>query len=421
MTNVTTVQLSHTISQTVFTWLGHSESHHSLSHAAPADTVNLGMFVETERWYAEQFAYLLNLLLSLPDPFTGAPLLDDTLVLWVKELGDGRIHTCVDVPWVLAGSAGGYFHRSTSISQTHDGVLTSIAQAFGLELETFGTGDSGPVGTFDETANCALTWLLACDRPESDTPTVDADTAPSTDTASEPDNDIGCDEDVDVFTQHVWEPVLGKYCVSCHVADGQAGYTQMVLDPNDMLESLRQTTQVADLLLLKPTDLHENGHFGGELVLPDTEAWEALAFWVDWTHGICDTPATQCEDEPLPRRLWRLDHDQYKKTITDLLGISTDLTKFFATDTHVDGYSNDAASLRVSGLLADHSEKRPKHLAEPQMLCPYWIAHPKKAWRLNVPPRDESFGLKAFRRPLTEDDLHLSGLVGKHRRRIWIL
>ena len=49
-----------------------------------------------------------------------------------------------------------------------------------------------------------------------------------------------------------------------------------------------------------------------------------------------------------------MDHEQYKNTITDLLGISSDLSQSFAADTHVDGYSNDAESLRVSGLLADH-------------------------------------------------------------------
>ena len=34
MTNVATVQLSHTVGPTVFTWLGQSDGHHSLSHAA---------------------------------------------------------------------------------------------------------------------------------------------------------------------------------------------------------------------------------------------------------------------------------------------------------------------------------------------------------------------------------------------------
>ena len=208
MTNVATVQLSHTISQTVFTWLGHSDSHHSLSHAAPADTVNLGLFVETERWYAEQFAYLLDQLLSLPDPVTGSPLLDDTVVLWAKELGDGRIHTCQDVPWVLAGNAGGQFRTGRKVDltgHTHDGVLTSIAQSFGLEVESFGIVVLG----LSEPPMKARVWLLfgltACDQPGPGIPDHDSDTHSDTDTAAQ----VRCEEDVDIFTEHVWEPVLG--------------------------------------------------------------------------------------------------------------------------------------------------------------------------------------------------------------------
>ena len=149
MTNVVSVQASHTISQTVFTWLGHSEGHHNLSHAADDETENVAKYVECERWYAEQFAYLLQQLSMQPDPVYGGSLLDNTLVLWAQELGDGRMHTCVDVPWILAGNAGGYFRMGRKVDltgETHDGVLTSITQAFGLENEQFGEGTSGPIG-----------------------------------------------------------------------------------------------------------------------------------------------------------------------------------------------------------------------------------------------------------------------------------
>ncbi len=75
-------------------------------------------------------------------------MLDSTLVFWAQELGDGRMHTCESVPWVLAGSGGGFFRPGRFINlggNTHDGVLTSIANAFGIEAESFGTGAAGPV------------------------------------------------------------------------------------------------------------------------------------------------------------------------------------------------------------------------------------------------------------------------------------
>jgi len=149
MTNVATVQLSHTVGPTVFTWLGQSDGHHSLSHTSDSDTVNVDNYIQCERWFAEQFAYLLDQLTVLEDPVTGGSMLDTTLVLWAQELGDGRMHTCVDVPWVIAGNAGGFFTTGRKLDlggATHDGVLTSIANAFGLEVESFGIGTSGPIG-----------------------------------------------------------------------------------------------------------------------------------------------------------------------------------------------------------------------------------------------------------------------------------
>ena len=147
MTNVATIQLSHTVGPTVFTWIDQTDGHHSLSHAANEDAVNVANFVACERWYAEQFGYLLDQLAAAEDPETGASILDDTLVFWAQELGDGRMHTCEAVPWVLAGHAGGYFRTGRMVDLagvTHDAVLVSIAHAFGLDLETMGVGTSGP-------------------------------------------------------------------------------------------------------------------------------------------------------------------------------------------------------------------------------------------------------------------------------------
>ena len=148
MTNVVTLQLSHTVGPTVFSWLGQTDGHHSLSHSADTDATNVANFVACERWYAEQFAYLLDQMSATVDPAGGGSMLDTTVVLWAQELGDGRMHTCESVPWVIAGNGGGFFRPGRYLDlegATHDGVLTSVAQAFGLELDTFGTGTAGPV------------------------------------------------------------------------------------------------------------------------------------------------------------------------------------------------------------------------------------------------------------------------------------
>ena len=60
---------------------------------------------KAERWIAEQFAYLLAQLDALPEPGGDGTMLDHTLVVWAKELADGRLHDNVSVPFVLAGAS----------------------------------------------------------------------------------------------------------------------------------------------------------------------------------------------------------------------------------------------------------------------------------------------------------------------------
>ncbi len=145
-TNVVSVQCSHTISPVAFTWLGQSDLHHSLSHADDTNTSAIAEFVAAERWFSEQFATLVGAMQAATDPETGAPLLDESVVLWAKELGDGRQHTCEDVPWVIAGDAGGAFATGRYLDlggMGHSRVLVSICQALGLSNETFGDPDCG--------------------------------------------------------------------------------------------------------------------------------------------------------------------------------------------------------------------------------------------------------------------------------------
>ena len=178
-----------------------------------------------------------------------------------------------------------------------------------------------------------ILWLaLACSCSRSvSTPTEDSGASG------------GCEEDVAVFTEYVWTPVLSQQCVGCHVDGGQAAGTALVLDPDDMLASLRAATAVGERLLLKPTGQHESGHGGGTLVTEEGPAHEALALWVRWGQGDCELPGEDdCSDEVLSRRLRRLSHDEYDRTLTDLLDVESNYGQQLAADTTVDGYDNDA-------------------------------------------------------------------------------
>ncbi len=149
MTRVVTIQMSHTVGPTVFSWLGLSEGHHSLSHIDDSNQTGIDHYVEAERWYSEQFVSLVESLKNTPNPEGDGSLFDDTLILWAQELGDGRMHVCTDVPFVIAGTAGGTFETGRFLElggQHHCHLLTSLCHAFGLGNQTFGDPAAGTGG-----------------------------------------------------------------------------------------------------------------------------------------------------------------------------------------------------------------------------------------------------------------------------------
>lgn len=143
MTKVASIQWNHTVGPAVFSWLGISEGHHALSHHDDGNVQGVADFVKAERWYSEQLVYLLDALAAAPDP-EGGSLLDSTLVVWCKEMGDGRLHDCKSVPWVLAGGKTFSLGRHVDFGGApHQKLLVSICQAMGLENQTFGDATKG--------------------------------------------------------------------------------------------------------------------------------------------------------------------------------------------------------------------------------------------------------------------------------------
>ena len=146
LTNVVTIQLSHTVSPSVFSWVdGVNEGHHALSHIDDSNAAGVAQFAACERWSAEQFAYLLASLDALPEPDGEGTMLDNSVVLWAKEMGDSRAHVCTDVPFVLAGGSG-CFNTGQYLSfdgEPHNKLMVSICQAMGLTNDTFGKASFG--------------------------------------------------------------------------------------------------------------------------------------------------------------------------------------------------------------------------------------------------------------------------------------
>ena len=127
-------------------WLGISEGHHALSHMSDSNVMGVQQFVQAERWFAEQFLYLLERLEATADVMNpGSTLLDTTAVLWAKEMGDSRLHVCESVPFVIAG-APNHFNLGRYLEfpgQNHQKLLVSMCQAMGLTNPTFGDPSHG--------------------------------------------------------------------------------------------------------------------------------------------------------------------------------------------------------------------------------------------------------------------------------------
>lgn len=142
LTRVASMQMAHTVGPLTMTWLGQKQAHHELSHQKNAD------FVTAERWYAGQFAYLCKALAALPEPGEEGTVLDNTLVVWSKEIADGNLHDGLNVPWVLAG-ASKHFDTGRYLDmggEPHNKLLVSIATAMGAPTPTFGSDAYGAGG-----------------------------------------------------------------------------------------------------------------------------------------------------------------------------------------------------------------------------------------------------------------------------------
>ncbi len=140
LTRVATVQFA-TVQQggRVFSWLGHSEGHHSLSHSSPSDPVRRQQLVEIGNWYASQIAYLCQILDSVPEG--DGTVLDNTMIYWCSDISIGSQHTHTDMPLVLVGGGGGALRTGRHLKYQgawHNDLLIAMSHAMGVPVATFG-------------------------------------------------------------------------------------------------------------------------------------------------------------------------------------------------------------------------------------------------------------------------------------------
>lgn len=145
-TRVATVQLNNGHGNgVVYSWLGIEgkgmefgvRDSHDLAHRPGAGNADK---IKVENWYAQQFAALIDKMKAVKEG-NGKTLLDHTAILWVNHMGSGGGHSSTKLPWVIAGSCGGYFktgqfRRGTAVPT--NGVLHALANAMETPAPHFG-------------------------------------------------------------------------------------------------------------------------------------------------------------------------------------------------------------------------------------------------------------------------------------------
>jgi len=127
-----------------FSWLGHTNTHHNLAHGNA-----LQQMTEINTWFSTQLAYVMSGLDKYTD-VGGGSMLDNTLILWWNEMGNGSAHLANRAPYVLAGGAGGGLKMGRFLDYTkapienNQMLLTVYNVLTGSQDTTFGAAKYCP-------------------------------------------------------------------------------------------------------------------------------------------------------------------------------------------------------------------------------------------------------------------------------------
>jgi hypothetical protein len=223
-------------------------------------------------------------------------------------------------------------------------------------------------------------------------------------------------------------PVLEKAgCEGCHNANGVASATRLHFpQPGaspDAIEAFGASLSVLvdasnpenSLLLMKPTN--RIAHTGGRRIAPGGPEEAALRSWVAHLATLPSAGVARVSEGSPARSertvLRRMTHSQYDNTVRELLGDITSPARQFPPEDFVDGFKNQYEAQSISPLLAE------AYNAAAERLASNAIRAFRSGDAKNLIPCEPSsnansecrtrfirqFGLRAFRRPLTDAEL----------------
>lgn len=144
MSRIATLQYMRSVGQARMNWLGIEEGHHGLSHEPDNNAEAVEKLIKINEWFAGELAYLVKSLAETPEPGADGNMLDNTLIVWLNELGKGNSHTLDDIPFVLIGGEKSTGFRQGRFLQLpketpHNRLWLAIAHSMGHQIDTFGT------------------------------------------------------------------------------------------------------------------------------------------------------------------------------------------------------------------------------------------------------------------------------------------
>ena len=232
------------------------------------------------------------------------------------------------------------------------------------------------------------------------------------------------------FNEKVYLVLEKTGCRNCHNGEGVASATRLHFPEEgasaarveafgkSLAEFVNRNDVEHSILLAKPT--LRVPHTGGERIRKGSADEATLKSWVDYLSRLSDAELTAAlryrSDEQrgfgvAPKAvLRRLTHTQYNNTVRDILKDESDPAGQFPPEDYVNGFKNQYDALSVSPILADTYSRAAERLAanafrrgDSRGLIPC-----KPASATDTACRTkfiQSFGLRAFRRPLEAGEM----------------
>ena len=146
ITRVMTFGYACTVTEQAFPWIGVNTGYHiGVTHCgSPAlcdtqGTASNNDYVKVNKWFVSEFAYLLGKLKAVQEP--GGTLLDNSIVYFASEMGDGSLHSDGPLPIIIGGHGGGKIRSGRLLDRPgalNGDVLLGLMQAIGLSTGTLG-------------------------------------------------------------------------------------------------------------------------------------------------------------------------------------------------------------------------------------------------------------------------------------------